>query len=96
MLTSDTPVRPHPSVVFTRLDAAEAVLLHLETKRYYSLNETGALLWELAQEGKPLAGMAETLQAEYTVDSASAMAAILAFVEELYQEGLVQTRPSAD
>jgi hypothetical protein len=83
-------------VVFTRLDAAEAVLLHLETKRYYSLNETGALLWELVQEGKPLAEMAEALQADYTVDSAPAMAAILAFVEELCQEGLVQTRPSAD
>ena len=42
MLTSDTPMSPHPSVVFTRLDAAEAILLHLGTKRYYSLNETGA------------------------------------------------------
>jgi hypothetical protein len=42
MLTSDTPVRPHPSVVFTCLDAAEAALLHLGTKRYYALNETGA------------------------------------------------------
>jgi hypothetical protein len=93
MLTSDTPVRPHPSVVFTRLDAAEAVLLHLGTKRYYSMNETGARVWELVQEGRPLAGMAEALQAEYTVDSASAMAAVLAFVEELSREGLVQTRP---
>jgi hypothetical protein len=37
----------HPSVVFTRLNDTEAVLLHLETKRYYSLNETGARLWEL-------------------------------------------------
>jgi hypothetical protein len=91
MLTADTPVRPHPSVVFTRLDAAEAVLLHLGTKRYYSVNETGARLWELLQEGRPLATMAEVLQAEYTVDSAPAMAAVLTFVEELYQEGLVQT-----
>lgn len=91
MLTSDTAVHPHPSVVFTRLDITEAVLLHLETKRYYSLNETGARLWELVQEGKPLTGMVEALQAEYAVDSAPAMAAILAFVEELHQEGLVQT-----
>jgi hypothetical protein len=96
MLTSDTLVCPHPSVVFTRLDATEAVLLHLETKRYYSLNETGARVWELMQEGRTLAGMAEAFQAEYTVDSAPAMAAILAFVEELSQEGLLQTRPSAD
>ena len=55
------------------------------------MNETGARVWELLQEGRPLTGMTEALQAEYTVDSVSAMAAVLAFVEELYQEGLVQT-----
>ena len=27
-----------------------AVLLHMETKRYYSLNETGALIWRLLQQ----------------------------------------------
>lgn len=95
MLTADTPVRPHPSVVFTRLDATEAVLLHLETKRYYSLNETGARVWELVQEGRPLAGMAEALQAEYIVASAPAMAAVLALVGVLLHEGLVQTPPAS-
>jgi coenzyme PQQ synthesis protein D (PqqD) len=95
MLTSDTPVRPHPSVVFTRLDATEAVLLHLGTKRYYSLHETGALVWELVQEGRPLTGIAEALQAEYTVESAPAMTAVLAFVDVLLHEGLVQTQTAS-
>lgn len=92
MLTSDTLVCPHHSVVFTRLDAAEAVLLHLETKRYYSLNETGARLWELLQAGKPPTGMAEALQEEYIVTGAQAIAAVQAFLGELHQEGLVQAQ----
>jgi hypothetical protein len=92
MLTSDTTVRPHPSVVFTRLDAAEAVLLHLETKRYYSLNETGARLWELLQTGTSPTGMAEALQEEYIVAGAQALTAVQAFLGELHQEGLMQVQ----
>jgi hypothetical protein len=92
MLTSESTVRPHPSVVFTRLDTAEAVLLHLETKRYYSLNETGARLWELLQAGASPTGMAEVSQDEYIVTGAQALAAVRAFLDELHQEGLMQVQ----
>ena len=52
MLAPETIVHAHTSLVFTRLDATEAVLLHLGTKRYYTLNETGARIWELLQHGR--------------------------------------------
>lgn len=94
MVTAETCVYPHPSVVFTRLNATEAVLLHLETTRYYSMNETGARVWELLQDGAPPAAMATALQADYLVDGPSALATVLAFVRDLHQDGLVQTRPT--
>jgi hypothetical protein len=57
-----------------------------------SLYEWG---WELVQEGRPLAAMAEALQAEYIVASAPVMAAVLALVVVFLHEGLMQTPPGA-
>ena len=46
MLTLDQRVRLHPEVVDTELDEGEVVLLHLESKMYYSLNPTGQRIWQ--------------------------------------------------
>lgn len=51
----DTVVRPGSGVVFRRLQVGKGgVLLKLETGAYHSLNETGALLWELMADGRTL------------------------------------------
>ena len=41
----DEKVRPHAQVVDTKLDDGEIVLLHLDSKTYYSLNPTGERIW---------------------------------------------------
>ena len=38
-------IAPHPEVVDTELDKQETVLLHLGTKKYFSLNPTASLIW---------------------------------------------------
>ncbi len=91
MLASEIILHPHPSLVFTRLDDTEAVLLHLDTKRYYTLNETGTRIWELLQQGRCAQEIAQTLQGGYAVTDEEAMPVLLAFVDELQQEGLVQS-----
>lgn len=35
----------HPAVIATPLKDGETVLLHLDTKRYFSLNALGGLVW---------------------------------------------------
>lgn len=89
MLAPETVLHPHPSLVFTRLDDTEAVLLHLDTKRYYTLNETGTRIWELLQQSRNAQEIAQALQDNYTVTDEEAMPLLLAFVDELQQEGLV-------
>jgi len=91
MLAPETVLHPHPSLVFTRLDDAEAVLLHLDTKRYYTLNETGTRIWELLQQRRSAQEVAQALQDNYAVTDEEAMPLLLAFVDELQQEGLVQS-----
>lgn len=89
MLAPETVLHPHSSLVFTRLDDTEAVLLHLDTKRYYTLNETGTCIWELLQQGRSAQEIAQALQDNYAITDEEALPVMLAFVDELQQEGLV-------
>ena len=82
--------RPHPQVVFTSLDASQAALLHLDTKRYYSVNETGAMIWSLlGNEPRPEAIAAE-IASDYDIEEKEALSYVLEFLEELREEGLVR------
>lgn len=90
MLAPETVLHPHPSLVFTQLDDTEAVLLHLDTKRYYTLNETGTRIWELLQQSRNAQEIALALQDNYALTDEEALPLLLAFVDELLQEGLVQ------
>jgi hypothetical protein len=90
MLAPETVLHPHPSLVFTQLDDTEAVLLHLDTKRYYTLNETGTRIWELLQQSRSAQEIALALQDTYALTDEEALPLLLAFVDELQQEGLVQ------
>jgi len=83
-------VRTSSDLVFTRFDEETAALLHLETKRYYTLNETGARIWELMEEGLAAAEVAEALHREFEVDPALAQQCVDGFVAELIREGLAE------
>ena len=90
MLAPETILHPHPSLVFTRLDDTEAVLLHLDTKRYYTLNETGTRIWELLQQGCcTQEEIVRALQGDYALTDEDAMPVLVNFMDELKQEGLV-------
>lgn len=75
---------PHPSVVCTVLDDG-GVLLHLDTRFYYSLNGPGLAVWSLLEGGDtdPVARLSERWPAP------SLRAEVDAFVAELLRESLV-------
>ena len=89
-MTPPATLRPHPSVVFTRLDEFQAALMHLETKQYFSLNETGVLIWQNLERGSDLEAIANDLVAHYVIELDAARTRVAAFVDELTKEGLVQ------
>ena len=81
--------RPHPDVSFTNLDETESVLLHMKTKQYYSLNETGTFIWDAFQQGASVEDIAERLTEVYDVEADEAAAYVREFFENLSEEGLV-------
>ena len=87
--TSNMSWTPDPNLVFAKLDEREGVLLHLETKRYFSLNGTGMRIWGLLEAEHPPAEIAATLAEEYTVDRGEARQYVQHFLDELREEALV-------
>jgi hypothetical protein len=84
----DEKVRPHIDVVDTKLDDGEVVLLHLESKTYYSLNPTGERIWGGLKEGLSLRNISERLQEEFDVDEENANRSVLDLVDELCEQKL--------
>jgi hypothetical protein len=91
MVTLDQKVRLHPEVVDTELDDGEMVLLHLESKTYYSLNLTGTRIWQGLKQGLTLQEISHRLQEEFDVEAGRADSSVLALVNELSQQQLVQS-----
>ena len=90
MTTLDDKVRPYAQVVDTKLDDGEVVLLHLDSKSYFSLNVTGERIWQGLKQGLSLREISQRLQAEFDVDEARADSSVVELVDELTQQKLVQ------
>jgi hypothetical protein len=86
----DDKVKPHAEVVDTKLDEGEVVLLHLESKIYYSLNPTGERIWRGLKEGLSLREISHRLQEEFDVDADRADRSVVDLVDELIEQKLVQ------
>jgi hypothetical protein len=76
--------------VDTELEEGETVLLHLESKTYYSLNATGTHIWQGLKAGISLQEISHRLQATFAVEGARADRSVLTLVHELVQHQLVQ------
>ncbi len=63
---TNTPA-PLDHVVFTEFEGGEGVLVDLQTKRYYQLNETAALVWRALEQGRGREGIVSELTARYDV-----------------------------
>jgi hypothetical protein len=78
----------NPSVVCTELDDG-AVLLNLDSKYYYSLNETGLRIWQIIEEFQSPLEIAKRLADEYEIDPERARESVVRLIEELEREQLI-------
>ena len=71
----------------------EAVLLDMETKNYFRLNETAAWIWRELERGQGRSAILASLLARYDVGEADADAELSRILDELAQRGLVKDGP---
>lgn len=72
----------------------ELVILDLDSSLYYSLDPVGARIFELIQEPTPLAAVLGAVVAEFEVDAQTARTDLLALVDTLVAQKLVEARAS--
>jgi hypothetical protein len=80
---------PNEDVIVTPLDEGEAVLLHLATRKYFSLNSTGLAIWRGLDEGLSIEEVSRCLVADYSISEDHALAAVRRLITELRDADLV-------
>mgnify|MGYP003454844759 CR=1 FL=1 len=80
-------VKPHDSVIGEVVNG-EAVLLHLDTGKYFSLHPTGTRMWQLLGELGDVEQVASKLEAEFKVDPAVLRQDLAELIDTLLARGL--------
>ena len=89
MLTRLSIPRPHPDVVDTCLPNGDVVLLHLNSKQYYSLNQTGSRLWQLMHGNRTVEQLGTEVEGSYDISIEEARQCVVDFAQQLAAEDLV-------
>ncbi|MCP5008245.1 MAG: PqqD family protein [Planctomycetes bacterium] len=91
MLDLNCRIEPDPEVVITELEEdKEAVLLHLETKAYFTLNETGLCIWKMLNRDLTLGEISNKLEEVFDVSPEKSGESVLNLIHELVNGKLVK------
>jgi Coenzyme PQQ synthesis protein D (PqqD) len=71
---------PHDHVIFTDVDGVEGVLVDLNTKQYYRLNETASMVWRGLAGGTSLDGIVKEITDAYDVTPEHAQSSVDAII----------------
>jgi len=75
--------------------AGEAAILNIKNGVYYGLDPVGARIWQLIQQPRSVDEVHETLVGEYEVEPERCAQDLVALLEQLLAEGLIEVREGA-
>ncbi len=84
--------RAHPDLRLTALEG-EGVVLHLGTRRYFSVNETGLAILEVLKPRASMAELVAALTSRFDVPEAQAERSAEAFLDRCLASRLVEEEP---
>ncbi|HEV7701084.1 MAG TPA: PqqD family protein [Pyrinomonadaceae bacterium] len=74
---------PFEHIVATDFDGGEGVLVDLNTKQYYQLNETAMLIWRGLEAGRSVEDIVSEMMEIYDIDSDHAAESVNKLIESL-------------
>lgn len=80
---------PQAHIVVTEFEGGESVLVDLDTRRYYQLNETATVIWQALAAGNSKTDIVGNLTSVYDVSKEDAEKSIDQVVEHLKAHRLV-------
>ena len=90
-MTSATELVPHEHVVFTEFDEGEGILVDLNTKKYFQLNETAVIVWRGLEKNKPLDEIVSEIVKTYEISVEHATESVRKLLDNLRAYKLVRT-----
>jgi hypothetical protein len=81
---------PENDVVFTDFEGGEGILVDLNTKQYYRLNETGALIWRGLEKGRTVEEIVSEMQTLYEVSGEHAQTSVHRLLRTLESNKLIK------
>jgi len=83
---------PGKHVVVTDFDGGEGILVDLNTKKYYQLNETAMIVWKGLEEGKTMREIAADITSSYEVALDKAQVSVERIVDNFQTYKLLTAR----
>lgn len=80
----------NPDILSTRLDDEESVLLNIRTRKYFTINETGSLIWDCLEDGKSFDEMVVAVTSAFDIESEAAAMHVERFLGKLEQGGIIR------
>ncbi len=80
-IMDSTNLVPGKHVVVTDFDGGEGILVDLNTKKYYQLNETAMLVWRGLEQGKTVNEIVDDVTSNYEVAADRAMQSVQRLVD---------------
>ena len=84
-----------PSVVAEVIDG-EAVIVNMENGSYYSIDDSGAFVWDLIAQGARFDDIVATAERHYASSEVDIASHVAALISEFIKEDLVAQREEAD
>ena len=88
-ISLDTAPAKNSDQVIERVVEGEALLIHLSSGDYFSLDDVGTRVWENIDGTRTIQDLAELLLVEYDADRDQVVADVLRLAEQLADEGLL-------
>lgn len=86
--SADSLLRASEDVLTAHLEG-EAVLLHLDTKNYFRLNDTAAVIWKALESGTSRAELLDELSRMFEAEPTVTAAGLERLLEQLAVRGLL-------
>ena len=90
MLTQQARLLPNGEGLATKIFDGEAIIINLSTGVYYSMENVGAMIWQMVEEGCSVGEIVAGITARYDVSIEQAEADAERLTRELLQEDLVK------
>ena len=89
MIKTESYIKRNKEVFASEIDE-EVVMMNVDTGKYYGMDAIGSRIWELIDEKIQVKKLISTLMEEYDVSEEECRNDVLEFLNELYDQQLVQ------